>query len=82
MPDYDGEISIDLNAGGDTILVYKLGHRVHHRVLSDDEASFFQEIAESQNLLQAIEGGAGSISAEALPLILGFVFEAKLLKAA
>ena len=82
LPDYDGEIAIDLNAGGDTILVYKLGHRVHHRVLSDDEASFFQEIAESQNLLQAIEGGAGSISAEALPLILGFVFEAKLLKAA
>jgi len=81
LPDYDGEVSIDLNAGGDILLVYKLGHRVHHRVLSSDECAFFKEIQKTQNILQAIESVSGSISVEALPSMLGFVFEANLLKA-
>jgi len=81
LPDYKGKVSIDLNGGGDIVLIYKQEHMVHHRKLSTDEAAFFNEIKNSENLLQVIEGLSGSIESEALSTTLGFMFEARLLKA-
>ena len=81
LPDYKGKVSIDLNGGGDTVLIYKQGHIVHHRQLSEDEVIFLNEIKKTENLLQVIEGLSGSIEQEALSTTLSFMFEAKLLKA-
>ena len=82
LPEYKGDVSIDLNGGGDTVLIYKLGHAVHHQQLSKDQALFFDEIKKTQNILQAIESLSGSIEPEALSSTLSLMFEARLLKAA
>jgi len=81
LPSYKGKVSIDLNAGGDVVLIYKQAHIVYHRQLSRDEAVFFQEVKKSENLLQAIEVLSGSIDQEALTSSLSFMFEARLLSA-
>lgn len=81
LPDYDGEIAIDLTQGGETLLVYKRDYAVNHRVLGKDELRFFNEIKKSSNLMQAIESLTGSIEMQALSSALVFIFENKLLKA-
>ena len=80
LPSYTADVSIDLNSGGQTTLVYKQNHKVNYQVLSDSHLQFFKEIKKSENLLQVIEGLSGSIEPETLSSILGFIFEAKLLK--
>lgn len=80
LPSYKGKISIDLNSGGQTTLVYKKEHKVNYQVLSDSYLQFFQEIEKSENLMQAIDSLSGSIEPEALSSVLGFIFEANLLK--
>ena len=80
LPSYTGDVSIDLNSGGQTTLVYKQNHKVNYQILSDSYLQFFQEIEKTENLLQVIEGLSGSIEPETLSSILGFIFEAKLLK--
>jgi len=81
LPDYKGKVSINLDAGGDVILIYKQGHRVHHQQLSKEEALFFNEIKKSENLLQAIDSLSRSVEPSTLSTALSFVFEARLLKA-
>jgi len=81
LPDYQDEVSIDLDAANDIILIYKLGHVVEHRQLSKEEALFFQEIQKSENLLQAIDILSRSIEATTLSTTLSFMFDARLLRA-
>jgi len=81
LPDYQGEVSINLDSGGDVILIYKQGHAVHHRQLTEEEALFFKEIEKSENLLQAIDILSRSIEPTTLSMALGFMFDARLLRA-
>ena len=79
LPDFDGEVSIDLAQSQDILLVYKLGHVVSCLQLEQEQASFIQEIEKSENLLQAIEALQGSILADSLSTALSLVFEVRLL---
>jgi len=80
LPEYDGEVSIDLNQSQDNVLIYKLGHQVHSLEIGREKAIFIQELEKNGNLLQAIEALQGSISADSLSSTLSLVFETKLLK--
>ena len=81
LPSYTGDVSIDLNSGAQTTLVYKQDHKVKYLVLTKPYLQFLEQVKKSGNLLQAIEGLAGSIEPETLSSILSFIFEAKILKA-
>jgi len=81
LPEYQGEVAINLNQSQDSLLVYKTGHDVVTRVLDDQETAFLKEIQKSENLLQAIEALQGSILPETLSATLGLMFEARLLRA-
>jgi len=80
LPDYDGEVSIDLAQSQDNLLVYKLGHEVRCLALEEEQVVFIQGLKKNENLLQAIEGLQGSISPDTLSTTLSLVFEARLLK--
>ncbi|MFT6408327.1 MAG: hypothetical protein ACJAQ6_001745 [Arenicella sp.] len=80
LPSFEGEVSIDLQQSQDQLLVYKLGHQVQSLVLGAEQALFIKGLEESQNLLQAIEGLQGSISADTLSTTLSLMFEIRLLK--
>ena len=80
LPDFDGQVSVNLQQSKDQLLVYKLGHEVQCLVLDTEQTLFISRLEENQNLLQAIEGLQGSISADALSTTLSLVFETRLLK--
>lgn len=81
LPDYQEDVSIKLDLGGDVVLIYKHGHVVHHRKLSKDEVLFFEEIKKSENLLQAIDTLSRSIEPSTLSTTLSFIFDARILRA-
>lgn len=80
LPDYDGEISIDLAQSQDNLLVFKRDHAVQTKVLGQDELHFYKFLEKSENLLQAIEGVSGSLLPETLSMLLGSVFTDQLLE--
>lgn len=80
LPDYSGEVVIDLNDSQDSLLIYKQDYQVKTKVLDENEINFLQMINNSDNLLQAIESISGSIEPETISAMLGFVFENNLLK--
>ena len=80
LPEFDGNVSINLNQSRDDILVYKNKHVVESLVVSPQQMLFLQEIEKKRNLLQAIESLQGSIEADTLSATLSLIFEAKLIK--
>ena len=80
LPSFEGQVAIDLNQSQDNLLVYKMGHEVQCLALEAEQAVFIQGLEKNQNLLQAIEGLQGSISADTLSTTLSLVFESRLLK--
>jgi uncharacterized protein (UPF0276 family) len=80
LPSFEGQVSIDLQQSQDQLLVYKLGHEVQSFVLDTEQAVFIESLEKNQNLLQAIEGLQGSISADTLSATLSLIFEVRLLK--
>jgi len=82
LPTYEGNVSIDLNQSQDNLLIYKLGHEVQCLELDEEQTLFIQGLEKNENLLQAIEGLQGSISADTLSTTLSLVFETRLLKLA
>jgi len=79
LPDFEGEVSIDLGLSQDKLLVYKIQHQVHTKKLNADQAEFVGGLLRSENLLQLIDELQGSISAEALSQSLAMVFDCRLL---
>lgn len=79
MPDYAGEILIDLSKSQDKLLIYKLDNQVNSLLLDDEQADFIEQLQKSENLLQAIEVLQGSISATSLSSALALVFNCRLL---
>ena len=83
LPDFAGEVSIDLAQGGDILLVYKLGFKVLTRELRAEEASnmslFFDVLRNSENLMQAIDAVSGSLAPQAISEMLALIFELRLL---
>ena len=83
LPDFSGEVSINLAQGGGTLLVYKIGFKVHARELEPEEASnlslFFAVLADSENLMQAIASVSGSLSPQAISATLALMFQLRLL---
>lgn len=80
LPDYDGDVSIRLDQGQDTLLVYKHEYTVQVWVLGSATTKLLLAIQESGNLLQAIEGLAGSLEAEQLSHALAQVLERMVLQ--
>ena len=79
LPGYAAEVAIELNQSQDSLLVYKQQHLVVSRLLNEDEATFFDVVSKSENILQSIEHLHGSISAESLSTNLALMLELKLL---
>lgn len=79
LPDFEGEVNIDLSQSQDELLVCKVANTVITKVLNSEQASFISALKSCANLLQAIESLQGSISEEALSSALSLVFECKLL---
>ncbi len=79
LPSYVDEIKIDLGQSQDSLLVFKQGYTVYHQIISSDHATFLAELAESDNLLQAIERLSGSLLPEVLSSALALIFEHGLL---
>jgi len=79
LPDFEGEVNIDLNQAQDDLLVCKVANTVSTKVLNSEQASFISTLKGCANLLQAIDSLQGSISEEALSSSLSLVFECKLL---
>lgn len=79
LPDFEGEVNIDLSQSQDELLVFKVANSVSTKVLNSEQASFISALKSCANLLQAIETLQGSISEEALSSSLSLVFECKLL---
>ena len=75
LPDFSGKVEIDLNNSQDKILVYRQNYRVVSKLLDADEALFLDVLADSENLLKAIESVDGSIKPEIISTILSFIFE-------
>ncbi len=82
LPDYQGEVGVQLEQSQDTILVCRPSFRVTSLVIDDDTAAFLAQLQKSENLLQAIEGLQGSLLPESLSTALSFVFENSLLREA
>lgn len=80
LPSYTAEVSIDLAQSQDSLLVYKLDHKVDSKIISHEQFEFLKEIEKKGNLLQAIEHVQGSILADTLSATLSLVFETQLLK--
>jgi len=80
LPDFDGEVAIDLNQSQDNLLIYKIGHEVRCLQLNAEQALLMQELEKNKNLLQSIESLQGSISADTLSTTLSLVFDTRLLK--
>ena len=81
LPDYPEEVAIELTQSQDQLLIYKCNHSVETLVLQPEQALLFTAIKENQNLLQAIESLAGSISPESLSATLSLIFEQRILLA-
>lgn len=81
LPDYDGEVNIDLSQSQDHLLIYKSGFEVKTEVLSSEQTIVFDSIQNNDNLLQAIEALQGSISAETMSSTLALVLEHRMLVA-
>ncbi|MEO0367566.1 MAG: DUF692 family multinuclear iron-containing protein [Pseudomonadota bacterium] len=79
LPDYDGQVSINLNQGGDRLLVAKVGHQSKSCQMTEAQYKFVEKLRKSDNLLQAIEALQGSIEAQELSDCLSLVFENTLL---
>jgi len=79
LPDFSGEVAIDLGQSSDSILVYKEHHAVKSRLLSEEEDIFMTALHNSENILQAIEALGGSLSPEVLSANLALTFELRLL---
>ena len=80
LPDFNGEVAIDLGQSQDSLLVYKREQAVVTRVLDQEERLFFSRLQHSENLLQVIEGLDGSVSPQSLSTMLAMMFEQKLLQ--
>jgi uncharacterized protein (UPF0276 family) len=80
LPSFKDQVSIDLQQSQDSLLIYKRDHQVQCLAIDAEQTSFLQALQRNQNLLQAIEGLQGSISADALSTTLSLVFESRLLK--
>lgn len=88
LPDFDQEVSINLNQSADKILVYKQQALVRHRLLNELEYELIMELDSAGTLMRAIENISGQLldqtaqehtSEEQLAQALAFVLECQLL---
>ncbi len=79
LPDFSGQVAIDLQQSQDTLLVFKQHQRVQAERLSDTARALIEQIEKSKNLLQAIDRLSGSIEMNELSANLAFLFEKQLL---
>ena len=80
LPDFNQEVTIDINQSQDNLLVYKLINKVESKTISSDEMQFLKKVQKSTNLLQAIEQLQGSLLPETLSSCLALVFQTQLLR--
>lgn len=79
LPEFSGEVSIDLGQSQDSLLVYKFQQQPQTRILSSADTLLLNNLRLSENILQAIEALGGSVSAEQLAASLAMVIELQLL---
>lgn len=79
LPEYQGEVGVDLRQSQDSLLVYKHGKEVMTRLLTQDQALFLSALSNCNNLLQAIEALQGSMSSESMSAAVAMIFELSLL---
>ena len=79
LASYAGNVSVSLQQGADSLLVYKHQQRVGSRRISPRQLEFFAKLKKPTTLLQAIEGMDGSISQEELSEALSWCFSDGLL---
>ncbi len=79
LPDYTGEVNISLDQGGDNFLIYKTQGMVDIDTINQSICQLMGEIKKTDTLLQAIEGLAGSISAEQQSQALAYILQKQLL---
>lgn len=82
LPDYSGEVSINLNQSKDKLIVFKRGQRVESLKTSEAEYSLIDQLKSAPTLLDAIEVLAGTLSEEQISMGLSLVFQQQLLIAA
>ena len=82
LPDFDGDVAVDLGQSQDQIVVYKNGFVVETLLVTIEQMRFMQEIIKKGNLLQAIEALQGSVEADTLSTTLSLIFDVKLIKLA
>lgn len=81
LPDYSGEVAIDLNQSQDNLIVFKRQHRVESFKISDTEYELIRQLKTAPSLLDAIEALTDEVTSEQLSMCLSFVFEQQLLVA-
>ena len=79
LPDYSDPVAIRLDQSQDHLLVYKHQQSIHSLILSPQSFALLQKIAESDNLLQAIQTQQDATPAETLSSTLALVLDAQLL---
>lgn len=82
LPNFDGDVAVDLSQSQDQIMVYKNGFAVEQQLVTIEQMTFMQEITKKGILLQAIEALQGSIEPDTLSATLSLIFDAKLIKLA
>lgn len=75
LPDFSGEVLIDLNQSQDCLLVYRSGFDVVSAVINDEQFTFLENVQKKQNLLQAIEDLQGSLSADTMSSTLALMLD-------
>lgn len=80
LPDYQGEVGVNLNAGGQNLLVYKKQQQVLFEEVNAAVVSCLDALAELGTLGQAIERCAQTLEQQELSEAIGFILSHGLLQ--
>lgn len=82
LPDYSGEVNVELDQGGVCLVIYKSSNAVEVDSVMPEVYQLLAAITQYGSLLQALEGLAGSIEVEQQSQALAYVLQKQLIVSA